>query len=54
MEVTLIYRFIGKSGANPSKNVFERKKIGQVPLETVSSLNIYVWICSTFRVFKCL
>ena len=38
MEVTLNYRFVGKSGANPSKNVFERKKIEQEPQETVSAL----------------
>ena len=40
MEVTLIYSSIGKSGANPSKNVFERKKIGQDPLDTVSDLSL--------------
>jgi hypothetical protein len=29
LEVTRIYSIVGKSEANPSKNVFEREKIGQ-------------------------
>ena len=41
MEVTLIYSYIGKSGANPSKNIFEKKKIGKIgqyPLDPGSDL----------------